>query len=82
MGGGKKKFIDVVKIKNGKDWKYFGEGNILIYGLGGIMGYVDIYLYDKFIVLILWKGIIINIFYFEELFWNVDMIYYIEIDII
>ncbi|HHF7319486.1 TPA: restriction endonuclease subunit S [Haemophilus influenzae] len=79
-GGGKKKLIDVAKIKNGKDWKHLGEGNIPIYGSGGIMGYVDAYSYDKPTVLIPRKGTITNIFYLEEPFWNVDTIYYTEID--
>ena len=80
MGGAKKKLIDVAKIKNGKDWKHFGEGDIPIYGSGGIMGYVDTYSYDKPTVLIPRKGTITNIFYLEEPFWNVDTIYYTEID--
>jgi len=79
-GGGKKKLIDVAKIKNGKDWKHLGEGNIPIYGSGGIMGYVDTYSYDKPTVLIPRKGTITNIFYLEEPFWNVDTIYYTEIN--
>lgn len=80
MGGAKKKLIDVAKIKNGKDWKHLGEGDIPIYGSGGIMGYVDTYSYDKPTVLIPRKGTITNIFYLEEPFWNVDTIYYTEID--
>ncbi|WP_455488565.1 restriction endonuclease subunit S [Haemophilus sp.] len=79
-GGGEKKLIDVAKIKNGKDWKHLEEGNIPIYGSGGIMGYVDTYSYDKPTVLIPRKGTITNIFYLEEPFWNVDTIYYTEID--
>lgn len=79
-GGGKKKLIDVAKIKNGKDWKHLGKGNIPIYGSGGIMGYVDTYAYDKPTVLIPRKGTITNIFYLEEPFWNVDTIYYTEIN--
>ena len=79
-GGGKKKLIDVAKIKNGKDWKHLRKGNIPIYGSGGIMGYVDTYSYDKPTVLIPRKGSITNIFYLEEPFWNVDTIYYTEID--
>jgi restriction endonuclease S subunit len=70
----------VAKIKNGKDWKHLGEGNIPIYGSGGIMGYVDTYSYDKPTVLIPRKGTITNIFYLDEPFWNVDTIYYTEID--
>ena len=80
MGGAKKKLIDVAKIKNGKDWKHLGEGDIPIYGSGGIMGYVDTYSYNKPTVLIPRKGSITNIFYLEEPFWNVDTIYYTEIN--
>lgn len=70
----------MAKIKNGKDWKHLGKGNIPIYGSGGIMGYVDTYAYDKPTVLIPRKGTITNIFYLEEPFWNVDTIYYTEIN--
>ena len=80
IGGAKKKLIDIAKIKNGKDWKHLGEGDIPIYGSGGIMGYVDTYSYDKPTVLIPRKGSITNIFYLEEPFWNVDTIYYTEIN--
>jgi len=71
----------VVKIKNGKDWKRLGEGNVPVYGTGGVMGYVDTFSYDKPTVLIPRKGSITNIFYLEEPFWNVDTIYYTEIDV-
>ncbi|WP_201542804.1 restriction endonuclease subunit S [Psychrobacter faecalis] len=71
---------DVVNIKNGKDWKKLGSGDIPVYGSGGIMTYVDTYSYDKPTVLIPRKGSITNIFYIETPFWNVDTIYYTEID--
>ncbi|WP_061256918.1 restriction endonuclease subunit S [Leptospira interrogans] len=70
----------VVKIKHGKDWKDLNAGNIPVYGSGGIMGYVDQYSYDKPTVLIPRKGSITNIFFVETPFWNVDTIYYTEID--
>jgi type I restriction enzyme S subunit len=70
----------VAKIKHGKDWKGLDEGDIPIYGSGGIMGYVDTYSYNKPSVLIPRKGSITNIFYIEESFWNVDTIFYTEID--
>lgn len=70
----------LAKIKNGKDWKNLGFGNIPVYGSGGIMQYVDTSAYDKPSVLIPRKGSITNIFYVEEPFWNVDTIYYTEID--
>ena len=44
------------------------------------MGYVDTYSYNKPTVLIPRKGSITNIFYVDTPFWNVDTIYYTEID--
>jgi type I restriction enzyme S subunit len=70
----------VAKIKHGKDWKGLNAGDVPVYGSGGIMGYVDRYLCDKPTVLIPRKGSITNIFYVETPLWNVDTIYYTEID--
>jgi type I restriction enzyme S subunit len=44
------------------------------------MGYVDKCSYDKPTVLIPRKGTLSNIFYVDTPFWNVDTIYYTEID--
>ncbi|AQS50590.1 restriction endonuclease subunit M [Paenalcaligenes hominis] len=71
----------VANIKNGKDWKKLGTGKVPVYGSGGIMQYVDTFAYDKPTVLIPRKGSITNIFYVDTPFWNVDTIYYTEIDI-
>lgn len=71
---------EVVKIKHGKDWKKLGTGEIPVFGSGEIMGYVDTYIYDKPTVLIPRKGSITNIFFIDAPFWNVDTIYYTEID--
>ena len=72
---------EVVTIKNGKDWKKLGQGNIPVYGSGGEMGvFVDEYSYDKPTVLIPRKGSIDNVFYLDKPFWNVDTIFYTEID--
>lgn len=70
----------VARIKHGKDWKNLGVGDIPVYGSGGIMGYVDKYSYDKPTVLIPRKGSITNIFFIDKPFWNVDTIYYTEIN--
>jgi type I restriction enzyme, S subunit len=70
----------IAKIKHGKDWKGLNPGNIPVYGSGGIMEYVDAHSYDKPTVLIPRKGSITNIFYVETPFWNVDTIYYTDID--
>ena len=72
---------EVVTIKNGKDWKKLGQGNIPVYGSGGEMGvFVDKYSYDKPTVLIPRKGTIDNVFYLDKPFWNVDTIFHTEID--
>ena len=70
---------EVCVIKNGRDYKAFGEGPYPVYGSGGIMTYVDHYVYDKPTVLLPRKGSIENIFYVDKPFWNVDTIFYTEI---
>lgn len=74
------KLGEIVRIKNGKDWKKLREGEIPVYGTGGIMGYVNKSVYNKPTVLIPRKGSITNLYYLEEPFWNVDTIYYTEIN--
>lgn len=71
---------EVTKIKHGKDWKKLKAGKIPVYGSGGIMGHVDTFSYNKPTVLIPRKGSITNIFYVDTPFWNVDTIYYTEMD--
>lgn len=72
---------DVATLKNGKDWKNLPIGEIPVYGSGGEMGeFVADCSYDKPTVLIPRKGSISNLFYLEKAFWNVDTIYYTEID--
>lgn len=70
----------IAQIKHGKDWKNLGEGDVPVYGSGGIMGHVGTYSYDRPTVLIPRKGSITNVFYVETPFWNVDTIFYTEID--
>ena len=72
---------EVTKFKSGKDWKTLGSGNIPVYGSGGKMNIlVDKYSYNKPTVLIPRKGSIDNVFFVDEPFWNVDTIFYTEID--
>ncbi len=71
---------EVVRIKHGKDWKHLSPGDVPVYGSGGVMTYVNEYVYDKPTVLIPRKGSITNIFYIDEPFWNVDTIFYTEIN--
>lgn len=74
------KLQDVLKIKNGKDYKSFDAGNYPVYGSGGIMAYVDTFAYDKPSVLIPRKGSIDKLYYVDVPFWNVDTIFYTDIN--
>ena len=71
---------DIATIKNGKDYKHLSEGGYPVYGSGGVMKYVDQYVYDKPSVLIPRKGSLSNLFYLDEPFWNVDTVFYTEIN--
>ena len=71
---------DVLTIKNGKDYKHLSGGKIPVYGSGGIMTYVDDFVYDKPSVLIPRKGSLDKLYYVDTPFWNVDTIFYTKID--
>lgn len=75
-----KRLGNIVRIKNGKDHKSLDGGGFPVYGSGGIMRYVNTYAYDKPSVLIPRKGSLGNLFYVDVPFWNVDTIFYTEID--
>lgn len=72
----------LAKIKYGKSKKKVAseDGNIPIYGTGGLMGYANTYLYDKPSVLIGRKGTINKVRYIEQPFWTVDTLFYTEIN--
>ena len=72
---------EVAKISNGKDHKDLNEGDFAAFGSGGIMRYVDKFIYDQESVLIPRKGSIGNIFYVDKPFWTVDTIFYTKIDL-
>ncbi|MCK9331343.1 MAG: restriction endonuclease subunit S [Candidatus Cloacimonetes bacterium] len=74
------KLSDVCDIKYGKDHKKLSDGIIPTYGSGGIMRYVDSYLYDKPSVLIPRKGTLSNLFYVEKKFWTVDTLFWTKIN--
>ena len=67
---------DFIEIKYGKDYKHLSEGNIPLYGSGGIMKYVNDTLYDKPSILIPRKGSLHNILLIDEPFWSVDTMFY------
>lgn len=71
-----KKLEDLLEIKYGKDHKKLEEGKIPVYGSGGIMRYVDTFLYDQESILIPRKGTLSNLFYLSEPFWSVDTMFY------
>lgn len=75
-----KELQEILTIKNGSDYKGFGEGDIPVYGSGGIMTYIDTFAYDKPTVLIPRKGSIDKLYYVDTPFWNVDTIFYTDID--
>ena len=72
------KLSDLITIKYGKDHKKLDDGKHPVYGSGGIMRYVDKFLYDKESVLIPRKGTLNNVFYINEPFWSVDTMFYTE----
>ena len=75
-----KELQNVLKIKNGRDYKTFGEGEYPVYGSGGILTHIDHFVYDKPSVLIPRKGSIDKLYYVDKPFWNVDTIFYTEIN--
>lgn len=66
----------VLKIGSGKDYKKLGNGNIPVYGTGGLMLHVDNWLYDGESVGIGRKGTIDKPMFLEGKFWTVDTLFY------
>ncbi|WP_411691773.1 restriction endonuclease subunit S [Acinetobacter gandensis] len=73
------KYKDALTIKYGKDHKLLEDGEIPVYGTGGVMRYVNQYLYDGESILIGRKGTIDQPKYVNEKFWTVDTLFYSEI---
>lgn len=75
-----KKYIlsELATIKYGKNQKKVvsDNGNIPIFGTGGLMGFASESLYDKPSVLIGRKGTIGKVKYVEQPFWTVDTLFY------
>lgn len=67
---------DLIEVKYGKDHKKFLDGNIPVYGSGGIMRFADTILYDSESVLVPRKGTLNNVIYINEPFWTVDTMFY------
>ena len=66
----------LIEIKYGKDHSKLDDGNIPVYGSGGIMRYCNKALYDKETVLIPRKGSLNNIMYANRPLWTVDTMFY------
>jgi len=75
----KYKLSELVEIKYGKDHKHLADGEIPLYGSGGIMRYVDTPLYEQESILIPRKGTLSNLFYLNIPFWSVDTMFYTKI---
>lgn len=71
---------DLLKIKNGRDHKHLEDGEIPVFGSGGIMRYANESLYEEESILLPRKGTLDNIQYTTKPFWTVDTIYYTEVN--
>ena len=74
------KLSQLLEIKNGKDHQNLSDGQYPVFGSGGIMRYVNSFLYDKPSILLPRKGSLTNIQFCEVPFWTVDTTYYTVVD--
>ena len=70
---------ELLTVKYGKDHSLLSDGDVPLYGSGGLMRYVERPLYNKVSVLIPRKGTLNNIMYVDDPFWSVDTMFYTEI---
>ena len=71
-----KKLGEVLKIGSGRDYKHLNNGNIPVFGTGGLMTMVDQYLYDGQTVCIGRKGTIDKPMFYDGKIWTVDTLFY------
>lgn len=74
------KFENLVTVKYGKDHKKLEDGDIPVYGSGGVMRYVNKSLYSLESVLIPRKGTLNNVIYINEPFWSVDTMFFTQMN--
>ena len=67
---------ELLQIKNGSDHKNLPDGNIPVFGSGGVMRYVNKAICNEESILLPRKGTLSNIQYTNEPFWTVDTLYY------
>ena len=70
---------NLVRIRNGRDFKHLDSGSVPVYGSGGIMQHVSEAIYNHPSVLIPRKGSLSNLFYVDSPFWTVDTVFFTEI---
>ena len=67
---------ELIEIRYGKDHKSLSDGDIPVYGSGGLMRYVGRSLCNDESVLIPRKGSLNNVMYVNHPFWTVDTMFY------
>ncbi len=72
----KKKLGGVLTIGSGKDYKHLGKGDVPVFGTGGLMTYVNKFLYDGETVCIGRKGTIDKPMFYSGKIWTVDTLFY------
>jgi len=72
------KLKDLLTIYNGTTYSHLKEGDVPLYGSGGIMSYVNSWLYEGEAILLPRKGSLKNIMYVNGKIWTVDTMYYAE----
>lgn len=77
----KYKLKELAKIQYGKDHKKLKDGNIPVFGTGGLMRYGDNYLFEGDSVLIPRKGSLNNLQFVTGKFWTVDTLFWTKIDV-
>lgn len=71
-----KKLGDVLDIGSGRDYKHLSDGDIPVFGTGGLMTKVNEFLYDGETVCIGRKGTIDKPMYYNGKIWTVDTLFY------
>ena len=77
----KYKLKELAQIQYGKDHKKLEDGNIPVFGTGGLMRYGDNYLFEGDSVLIPRKGSLNNLQFVTGKFWTVDTLFWTKIDV-
>jgi type I restriction enzyme, S subunit len=71
-----KRLGEVLEIGSGRDYKHLRQGNIPVFGTGGLMTMVDDFLYDGETVCIGRKGTIDKPMFHKGKIWTVDTLFY------